>query len=103
MVAPLPNLVTFVRAAVAMPSPALVLPIGAVLLPLVLGTTVFQYGRGRVTWLYVLGTLCPLAAIAAATTSVPTALSLLLLAVLPVVGAGAFLVDVGRYLVRTRN
>ncbi len=102
-VASLPNLVAFVRAAVATPGPALVLPVGTALLPVVLGVTVVQYGQGRVTWLYVLGTLGPLAAIAAATTSVPTAFSLLLLVVLPVVGAGGFLADVGRYLVRTRN
>jgi hypothetical protein len=87
------------------PTPAVVFPVGAFVLPLVLGWTVHRFGRGA-AWLYVLLASGPAAALLV-TAVVPSAVSVpvavlggCLLA--PALGAGGFLVDVGRALVGRR-
>ncbi|MFC4360137.1 DnaJ domain-containing protein [Halobium salinum] len=89
--------VAFVREAVATPSADLLFPVGVVALPLVLALTVAQYGRGK-AWLYVVAALAPVALPAAAGAPTATTLSAVVLLALPVVAAGVFLGDVGRYL-----
>lgn len=93
---------TFVGTLVATPSPALLFPVGAVLLPAALAVTVFTFGRGA-AWLYLLGALGPLVGLVAGPLlPTATAVDLALFVVLPVVAALVFLGDVGRYLVATR-
>jgi curved DNA-binding protein CbpA len=88
------------------PTSAAVFPLGAVVLPFVLGWTVRRFGRGA-AWLYVLLACGPAVALlvtaaAPSTVSVPVAVVVgCLLA--PALGAGGFLVDVGRALVGRRG
>ncbi|QKY19346.1 DnaJ domain-containing protein [Halolamina sp. CBA1230] len=91
------------RAATAgTPTLGLVLLAGTVLLPLVVLTTVGRFGRGA-AWLYALPSLAPGLCLAVwPVVAVPTVVALLGLIVLPVLSAGGFLVDVGRYLLATR-
>jgi molecular chaperone DnaJ len=101
----LPSPTAFALSPVAAQTPTLgaALLAGVVLLPLVLGTTVARYGRGS-AWLYVLGSTVPVLALAAwMVIPVPLWAAVLALVAAPVVGAGAFLVDVGRYLSATRT
>jgi curved DNA-binding protein CbpA len=88
---------SFVVGALADRSAALLFPVGVAALPLVLGVTVAQYGRGG-AWLYVVAAVAPLGlpTVGAAPTAA-TALRLTLLA-LPLLSAGFFLSDVGRFL-----
>jgi curved DNA-binding protein CbpA len=87
----------FVAGAAADRSAALLFPTGLLALPLVLAVTVAQYGRGN-AWLYVVGAAAPLALPAVG--SVPTASTALMLGLLalPLLSAGLFLSDVGRFL-----
>lgn len=92
----------YVRTLVADPSLVLLFPLGAVLLPIALATTVLKFGRG-VAWLYLLGTVGPLVGFVAGPTLPEMAgVDLALFVVLPLVAALVFLGDVGRYLVATR-
>lgn len=83
-------------------TPGAALLAGTAVLPLVVVTTVARFGRGS-AWLYALGSLAP-AATLAAWPVLPTAtwLAVVGLVVAPLLGVGAFLVDVGRYLLATR-
>lgn len=89
----------FIRAAAAEPSLALLFPVGAAVLPLVLVLTVVRFGKGA-AWLYAFGALSPLAGIAMGEFLPISAawVDLSLFIVLPVVVTLVFLVDVGRYL-----
>ncbi|SEO36008.1 hypothetical protein SAMN04487948_10256 [Halogranum amylolyticum] len=91
-----------VQSLAADPSLALLFPLGALLLPAALVTTVVEFGRGT-AWLYLFGALGPLVGLAVGALS-PTAaaVDLALFVVLPVAAALVFLGDVGRYLVATR-
>lgn len=92
----------YVRVLAADPSPALLFPVGAVLLPIALATTVLKFGRGA-AWLYLLGAVGPLVGFAARPELPAMAgVDLALFVVLPLVAALVFLGDVGRYLVATR-
>lgn len=92
----------FVRGLAVDPSAALLFPLGAVLLPVALATTVFGFGRGA-AWLYLVGALAPLAGfVAGPVLPAAAGVDLALFVALPVVAALVFLGDVGRYLVATR-
>jgi len=85
-------------------TPALggVLLAGAVLLPLVVLTTVGRFGRGA-AWMYAVPSLGPAVTLAIwPVVAVPTWAALVGLILLPVLSGGGFLVDVGRYLRATR-
>ncbi|SDM17192.1 hypothetical protein SAMN04487949_1134 [Halogranum gelatinilyticum] len=94
---------TAVTTATTAPSPALLVPLGTLVLPLVLAWTVSSFGRGS-AWLYVLAALGPLAGLGLglAVPTVPTAAYLVTFVVLPVGAVLVFLGDVGRYLFATR-
>ena len=94
---------TAVTTATTAPSPALLVPLGTLVLPLVLVWTVSSFGRGS-AWLYVLAALGPLAGLGLglAVPTVPTAAYLVTFVVLPVGAVLVFLGDVGRYLFATR-
>jgi len=84
------------------PTLGLVLLAGTALLPLVVLTTVGRFGRGA-AWMYAIPSLGPAVTLAVwPVVAVPTAAALVGLLVLPVLSAGGFLVDVGRYLRATR-
>lgn len=77
-------------------------PLGAVLLPVALATTVLKFGRGA-AWFYLLGAVGPLVGFAAGPVLPEMAgVDLALFVVLPLLAALVFLGDVGRYLVATR-
>lgn len=85
-------------------TPALgsVLLAGAILLPLVVLTTVGRFGRGA-AWMYAVPSLGPAVTLAIwPVVAVPTWAALVGLILLPVLSGGGFLVDVGRYLRATR-
>lgn len=87
----------------ALDPPILALVAGGVVLPAVVLPTVYRYGSGS-AWAYAAATLGPVAWLGAtAGPTLPTAAAVLALGALPVAGAGAFLVDVGRYLRATRH
>lgn len=94
---------TALTTATTAPSPALLVPLGTLVLPLVLAWTVSSFGRGS-AWLYVVAAFGPLVGLAVgfALPAVPTAAYLATFVVLPVVAVLVFLGDVGRYLVATR-
>ncbi|WP_049980463.1 DnaJ domain-containing protein [Halolamina rubra] len=100
---PTAYLLTAARAVQAgTPTLGLVLLAGTVLLPLVVLTTVGRFGRGA-AWMYAIPSLGPAVTLAVwPVVAVPTAAALVGLLVLPVLSAGGFLVDVGRYLRATR-
>lgn len=99
---PLPSPTAFARGAMTTPSTRLVFPAGVAVLPLVLGWTVVRYGRGK-AYLYALVTFGPAVYLATGPVVPSLAwLAVLALVVLPVLGALAFLVDVGRYLLGSR-
>lgn len=81
---------------------ALALPAGAIALPAVLLGTVARYGRGT-AWAYALPSLGPLVVVAGES-ALPAAtwVDLAGFVVLPALATGAFLYDVGRYLLATR-
>lgn len=87
----------FSTAALAAESLALALPVGAVLLPLALVSTVARYGRG-VAWAYAGASLGPAVAIGVSAVAPAAGVVLLGLVLLPIAGSIGFLVDVGRYL-----
>ena len=90
---------TFVRAAAAAPSAALLFPVGAVALTVALAVTVARFGRGT-AWLYVAAAATPAVGLLAYPSLPSTvAVALLTFVVLPVGATLAFVVDVGRYLV----
>jgi hypothetical protein len=88
----------FARAAAQSPSVDLLFPASAAVLALALGGTVYRFGRGT-AWLYVAGGMAPLVALGAGP-FLPqvAALDLLLVGVVPIAAALAFLGDVGRFL-----
>ncbi|EJN60317.1 DnaJ domain-containing protein [Halogranum rubrum] len=92
----------YVQTLVADPSLVLLFPLGAVLLPVALATTVLKFGRGA-AWFYLLGAVGPLVGFAAGPALPEMAgVDLALFVVLPLLAALVFLGDVGRYLVATR-
>lgn len=83
-------------------SVGLLFPVGALLLAAVLGATVARFGRGW-AYLYVVGGATPAAAVfLRGLFPSLAAVDVAAFLVFPVVGAGAFLVDVGRYLLASR-
>jgi hypothetical protein len=100
----LPSPSGFARAAAAAPSLDLLFPVGALVLPLVLGWTVLRFGRG-VAWLYVLGSLGPAVALTAGPVVPvpPVTLLVVLLVAVPSLATLAFLGDVGRFVVAARR
>lgn len=99
----LPSLATLQTAAASAPL-TLVLPAASVVLALALLTTVARFGHSWATWLYAVAALAPLALVVAGATGLarPLAVDAVALAVLPVLGAGGFVIDAGRYLWATR-
>ncbi|MFW5895916.1 MAG: DnaJ domain-containing protein [archaeon] len=84
------------------PTLGLVLLAGAVLLPLVVLTTVGRFGRGA-AWMYAVPSIAPAVCLAAwVSVAVPAWGALLGLVVFPFLSGGGFLFDVGRYLRATR-
>jgi hypothetical protein len=79
------------------PAAAVVFPLGAGVLPVVLAWSVARFGRG-IAWLYALLAAAPAATlVATALAPVPTVAAVLVGCVLaPALGAGGFLADVGR-------
>jgi hypothetical protein len=78
----------------------LVLPGVAVLLALALAGTVAKFGHSWATWFYALAALAPLAVVVVGSVGMarPLAVDIAALAVLPLLGAGGFIVDAGRFL-----
>lgn len=102
---PLPSPVTFALSPIVLgtAAPGGALLAGVVVLPLVVVTTVARFGRGS-AWLYALGSILPIATLAAwPMAPTPLWVALLGLVVAPLVGVGGFLFDVGRYLLATRT
>ncbi|MFC7204089.1 molecular chaperone DnaJ [Haloferax namakaokahaiae] len=100
----LPSLAVLQTAAAASPT-MLILPGGSVLLALVLVGTVAKFGHSWATWLYALAALAPLALVIAGSVGMgrPLAVDVVALAVLPLLGAGGFIFDAGRYLWAARQ
>ncbi|WP_396613327.1 molecular chaperone DnaJ [Haloferax sp. S1W] len=98
-----PSFATIQTAAASSPT-LLVVPITAVVVSLSLLVVVWRFGHAWTTWLYVAAATVPVAIVGASMLGVPRplAVDLLGLAVCPVVGAGGFVVDVGRYLWASR-
>lgn len=88
----------FAAAAVENPGVDALFVAGVVVLPAVLLLTVKRFGHGT-AWLYPLAALGPALAVLGGPYLPPlAAVDLVLLLVLPIVSAGGFLVDVGRFL-----
>ncbi|POG55010.1 J domain-containing protein [Haloferax marisrubri] len=93
------------QTAAATPSPTvLVFPVAAALLAVSLVAVIARFGHAWTTWFYALAAAVPLALVAAGAVGVgrPVAVDLLGFAVCPLLGAGGFVVDAGRYLFASR-
>ena len=99
----LPSIATLQTAVSSSPT-TLVLPVTAVLLALSLVVVVARFGHSWTTWLYALAAIVPVAILAAGAVGVarPLVVDVAGLALFPLLGAGGFVVDVGRYLFATR-
>ncbi|WP_410766281.1 molecular chaperone DnaJ [Haloferax sp. DFSO60] len=95
----LPTLATLQTAAASSPT-TLIFPAASVVLALALVGTVAKFGHSWATWLYALAAIAPLALVAAGSVGMvrPLAVDIVALGVLPLLGAGGFVVDAGRYL-----
>ncbi|UVE49220.1 DnaJ domain-containing protein [Haloferax larsenii] len=98
-----PSVAALQTTAVTSPT-MLAVPVTAIVLLVSLFAVVKRFGHAWATWLYVVAAAVPIGIVAAAMLGVPrpVAVDLLGLAVCPVVGAGGFVVDVGRYLWASR-
>ncbi|RDZ65210.1 molecular chaperone DnaJ [Haloferax sp. Atlit-12N] len=99
-----PSLATLQTAA-ATPTPTvLVFPVAAALLAVSLVAVIARFGHAWTTWFYALAAAVPLALVAAGAVGIgrPVAVDLLGFAVCPLLGAGGFVVDAGRYLFASR-
>ncbi|WP_323849385.1 MULTISPECIES: molecular chaperone DnaJ [Haloferax] len=80
------------------------LPGAALLLAVTLLVVVARFGHSWTTWLYALAATVPVVILAAGAVGVPRPLvvDLVGLVAVPLLGAGGFIVDAGRYLFATR-
>ncbi|WP_323849372.1 MULTISPECIES: molecular chaperone DnaJ [Haloferax] len=99
----LPSVATLQTAASAAPS-ALILPGTAAVLAVSLVVIVARFGHSWTTWLYALAALVPVVVLAAGALGIarPLVVDVVGLVVCPLLGAGGFVVDAGRYLFATR-
>ncbi|WP_411968686.1 molecular chaperone DnaJ [Haloferax sp. YSSS75] len=99
----LPSIATLQTAASSAPT-TLVLPGAALVLAVSLVVVVARFGHSWTTWLYALAAIVPLAILAAGAVGVsrPLVVDVAGLVIFPLLGAGGFTVDVGRYLFATR-
>ncbi|RDZ46779.1 molecular chaperone DnaJ [Haloferax sp. Atlit-10N] len=98
----LPSLAAL-QAAAATPT-VLVFPVAAALLAVSLAAVIARFGHAWTTWFYALAATVPLALVAAGAVGVgrPVTVDLLGFVVCPLLGAGGFVVDAGRYLFASR-
>ncbi|REA05365.1 molecular chaperone DnaJ [Haloferax sp. Atlit-6N] len=100
----LPSLAALQAAASTSTPTVLVFPVAAALLAVSLAAVIARFGHAWTTWFYALAATVPLALVAAGAVGVgrPVAVDLLGFVVCPLLGAGGFVVDAGRYLFASR-
>ncbi|ELZ91536.1 chaperone protein DnaJ [Haloferax mucosum ATCC BAA-1512] len=93
------------QVAVSSSPTTLVLPVASVLLATSLLAVIARFGHTWTTWLYAVAAVVPAAIIAAGALGYgrPVAVDLVGLVVCPLVGAGGFVIDAGRYLFASRS
>ncbi len=99
----LPSVATLQTAASTAPT-TLILPGTAVVLAVALVVIVGRFGHAWTTWLYALAALAPVVVLAVGALGIPRPLVVDIagLVVCPMLGAGGFVIDAGRYLFATR-
>ncbi|WP_058825665.1 J domain-containing protein [Haloferax sp. Q22] len=99
-----PGLATLQTAATTPTPTVLVFPAAAALLAISLVAVIARFGHAWTTWFYALAAAVPLALVAAGAVGVgrPLAVDFLGFVVCPLLGAGGFVVDAGRYLFASR-